>query len=199
MFWRNPTAKQDSLRVLVRGLRAKIESGNIPQYILTERNFGYRFIHHCCAPGQGSNLAYLQAFHTSIAIFAGRKSLERQPSRANEAVCEYPKKNRRSFYCASPVEMTILSRGYQALLAETLAGTTELSSRPERTRFPTSRCQQRPRMRLSLKRAARTRSTPRFSTGNPGERSGGTCGSFSGYSHNLREYSSSYGRTKVVP
>jgi DNA-binding response OmpR family regulator len=43
MFWRNPTAKQDSLRVLVRGLRAKIEAGKIPQYILTERNFGYRF------------------------------------------------------------------------------------------------------------------------------------------------------------
>jgi DNA-binding response OmpR family regulator len=43
MFWRNPTAKQDSLRVLVRSLRAKIENGKIPQYILTERNFGYRF------------------------------------------------------------------------------------------------------------------------------------------------------------
>jgi DNA-binding response OmpR family regulator len=43
MFWRNPTAKQDSLRVLVRGLRAKIESSKVPQYILTERNFGYRF------------------------------------------------------------------------------------------------------------------------------------------------------------
>jgi DNA-binding NarL/FixJ family response regulator/DNA-binding winged helix-turn-helix (wHTH) protein len=43
MFWRNPTAKQDSLRVLVCGLRAKIEMGKIPQYIVTERNFGYRF------------------------------------------------------------------------------------------------------------------------------------------------------------
>jgi DNA-binding NarL/FixJ family response regulator/DNA-binding winged helix-turn-helix (wHTH) protein len=43
MFWQNPTAKQDSLRVLVRGLRAKIEMGKIPQYIVTERNFGYRF------------------------------------------------------------------------------------------------------------------------------------------------------------
>jgi len=30
-------------------------------------------------------------------------------------------------------------------------------------------------MRLSLKRAARNKSTPRFSTGNPGERSGGIC------------------------
>jgi hypothetical protein len=44
--------------------------------------------------------------------------------------------------------------------------------------FPTSQCEQRPRMRLSLQRAARNISTPRFSTGNPGERSGGTCGSF---------------------
>jgi DNA-binding NarL/FixJ family response regulator/DNA-binding winged helix-turn-helix (wHTH) protein len=43
LFWPNPTAKQDSLRVLVRGLRAKIEMGKIPQYIVTERNFGYRF------------------------------------------------------------------------------------------------------------------------------------------------------------
>jgi DNA-binding CsgD family transcriptional regulator/DNA-binding winged helix-turn-helix (wHTH) protein len=43
MFWRNPTAKQDSLRVLVQGLRAKIEIGKVPQYIVTERNFGYRF------------------------------------------------------------------------------------------------------------------------------------------------------------
>jgi DNA-binding NarL/FixJ family response regulator/DNA-binding winged helix-turn-helix (wHTH) protein len=43
MFWRNPTAKQDSLRVLVRGLRAKIETSKVPQYIVTERNFGYRF------------------------------------------------------------------------------------------------------------------------------------------------------------
>jgi DNA-binding response OmpR family regulator len=43
MLWHNPTAKQDSLRVLVRGLRAKIEMSKIPQYIVTERNFGYRF------------------------------------------------------------------------------------------------------------------------------------------------------------
>lgn len=42
-FWRNPTAKRDSLRVLIQGLRAKIEVGKVPQYIVTERNFGYRF------------------------------------------------------------------------------------------------------------------------------------------------------------
>ncbi len=34
--------------------------------------------------------------------------------------------------------------------------------------FPTSQSQQRPRMRLSIKRAARTSSTPLHSTGNPG-------------------------------
>ncbi len=43
IFWRNPTAKQDSLRVLVQGLRTKIEQSKVPQYIMTERNFGYRF------------------------------------------------------------------------------------------------------------------------------------------------------------
>src|ERR1700722_11266563 len=43
--------------------------------------------------------------------------------------------------------------------------------------FPTSRCRQRPRVRLSLKRAACRLSNPRVYTGNPGKRSGGTCGS----------------------
>jgi hypothetical protein len=38
--------------------------------------------------------------------------------------------------------------------------------------FPTSRCSQRPRVRLSVKRAACRASKPRVSTGNPGERSG---------------------------
>jgi hypothetical protein len=38
--------------------------------------------------------------------------------------------------------------------------------------FPTSRCLRRPRVRLSLKRAACRSSKPRVSTGNPGERSG---------------------------
>jgi hypothetical protein len=36
-------------------------------------------------------------------------------------------------------------------------------------------CQRRPRVRLSVERAACSSSTPRLSTGNPGERSGGTC------------------------
>jgi DNA-binding NarL/FixJ family response regulator/DNA-binding winged helix-turn-helix (wHTH) protein len=49
MFWRNPTGKQDSLRVLVRGLRTKVEPDRVPQYIVTERNFGYRF--HPSSPG----------------------------------------------------------------------------------------------------------------------------------------------------
>jgi hypothetical protein len=43
--------------------------------------------------------------------------------------------------------------------------------------FPTSRRQRRPRVRLSVKRAACRSSTPRVSTGNPGERSGEICGS----------------------
>lgn len=56
MFWRNPTAKQDSLRVLVRGLRAKIEIGKVPQYIVTERNFGYRFNPSSARPRSARNL-----------------------------------------------------------------------------------------------------------------------------------------------
>ena len=42
--------------------------------------------------------------------------------------------------------------------------------------FPTSRCWQRPRVRLSVERAACRSPTPRVSTGNPGERSGEICG-----------------------
>ena len=42
--------------------------------------------------------------------------------------------------------------------------------------FPTSRCWRRPRVRLSVKRAACRSSKPRISTGNPGERSGEICG-----------------------
>jgi hypothetical protein len=38
--------------------------------------------------------------------------------------------------------------------------------------FPTSRCWRRPRVRLSVKRAACRPSKPRLFTGNPGERSG---------------------------
>ena len=43
MFWRNPTSKQDVLRVLVAALRAKIEISKTPQYVVTERSHGYRF------------------------------------------------------------------------------------------------------------------------------------------------------------
>jgi DNA-binding NarL/FixJ family response regulator/DNA-binding winged helix-turn-helix (wHTH) protein len=44
MFWRNPTARQTGLRVLIGGLRAKIELTRNPRYIVTERFLGYRFI-----------------------------------------------------------------------------------------------------------------------------------------------------------
>lgn len=44
MFCRDSTAKQDALRVLISGLRAKIEQSSTPRHIVTERNFGYRFI-----------------------------------------------------------------------------------------------------------------------------------------------------------
>ena len=43
IFWRNPTSKQDALRVLVGALRAKIEVSKTPQYLVTERSLGYRF------------------------------------------------------------------------------------------------------------------------------------------------------------
>ncbi|HTZ58398.1 MAG TPA: winged helix-turn-helix domain-containing protein [Acidobacteriaceae bacterium] len=43
IFWRNPTSKHDALRVLVAGLRAKIEVSKTPQYLVTERSYGYRF------------------------------------------------------------------------------------------------------------------------------------------------------------
>jgi DNA-binding response OmpR family regulator len=44
-FWQDSTIKQEALRVLISGLRAKIEqSRTTPRYIVTERNFGYRFI-----------------------------------------------------------------------------------------------------------------------------------------------------------
>ena len=44
MFWRNPTAKVGSLRVLVGTLRSKIEATKTPRYLITERSLGYRFI-----------------------------------------------------------------------------------------------------------------------------------------------------------
>jgi two-component system KDP operon response regulator KdpE len=44
MFWRNPTARVGSLRVLVGTLRSKIEVTKTPRYVVTERSLGYRFI-----------------------------------------------------------------------------------------------------------------------------------------------------------
>jgi DNA-binding response OmpR family regulator len=44
MFWRNPTARIGSLRVLVGTLRSKIEVTKTPRYLITERSLGYRFI-----------------------------------------------------------------------------------------------------------------------------------------------------------
>jgi DNA-binding response OmpR family regulator len=44
MFWRNPTARVGSLRVLVGTLRSKIEVTKTPRYLITERSLGYRFI-----------------------------------------------------------------------------------------------------------------------------------------------------------
>jgi hypothetical protein len=41
MFWRNPTARVGSLRVLVGALRSKIEAGKTPRYLITKRSFGY--------------------------------------------------------------------------------------------------------------------------------------------------------------
>ena len=51
--------------------------------------------------------------------------------------------------------------------------------------FPTSRCWRRPRVRLSVKRAACRSSKPRVSAGNPGERSGEICGLLFRFSHSL--------------
>jgi hypothetical protein len=82
-----------------------------------------------------------------------------------------------------PVGMTNLWRAIFS--AEIVAAKTELSSRPERTRIScfallaTSTC-------AALRRVSRMQPpTPRVSTGNPGERSGGTCGSFRVLTHPL--------------
>jgi DNA-binding CsgD family transcriptional regulator/DNA-binding winged helix-turn-helix (wHTH) protein len=44
MLWGNPAAARESLRVLIRALRTKVETTKTPRYIVTQRNFGYRFI-----------------------------------------------------------------------------------------------------------------------------------------------------------
>lgn len=53
MFWRNPTARVASLRVLVGSLRAKIEATKTPRYVVTERSLGYRFIPSPSQPDAG--------------------------------------------------------------------------------------------------------------------------------------------------
>jgi DNA-binding response OmpR family regulator len=55
IFWRNPTSKHDTLRVLVAALRAKIEVSKTPQYVVTERSLGYRFNPSPSSPGAGKN------------------------------------------------------------------------------------------------------------------------------------------------
>jgi len=41
--WGNPSASPHMLRVLIRSLRVRIESAAAPRYIVTQRQFGYRF------------------------------------------------------------------------------------------------------------------------------------------------------------
>ncbi len=55
IFWRNPTSKQDALRVLVAALRTKIEVSKAPQYVVTERSIGYRFNPLPSSGGAGEN------------------------------------------------------------------------------------------------------------------------------------------------
>lgn len=59
IFWRNPTSKQDALRVLVGTLRAKIEVTKTPRYVVTERTLGYRFIPLPSLSGTGDDDAPL--------------------------------------------------------------------------------------------------------------------------------------------
>jgi DNA-binding response OmpR family regulator len=53
LFWRNPTSREASLRVLVGALRAKIEATKIPRYVVTERSLGYRLIPSPSSAGHG--------------------------------------------------------------------------------------------------------------------------------------------------
>lgn len=43
VFWGDPTAPIEPLRVLIQTLRAKIEMGAPPRYIVTQHHLGYRF------------------------------------------------------------------------------------------------------------------------------------------------------------
>ena len=42
-FWGKPTAPIEPLRVLIQTLRAKVEIGMPPRYIVTQHHLGYRF------------------------------------------------------------------------------------------------------------------------------------------------------------
>jgi DNA-binding response OmpR family regulator len=44
VLWNNPAASPHSLTVLIRAVRAKIETTETPRYIVTQRSLGYRFI-----------------------------------------------------------------------------------------------------------------------------------------------------------
>jgi DNA-binding winged helix-turn-helix (wHTH) protein len=44
VLWGNDSTSRHTLRVLIAALRTKIETGKSPQYIVTEREAGYRFI-----------------------------------------------------------------------------------------------------------------------------------------------------------
>ena len=55
VLWGSLAAKQDSLRVLIRGLRTKIEVSPTPRYVVTERNVGYRFIPSPSRRSEGDN------------------------------------------------------------------------------------------------------------------------------------------------
>jgi hypothetical protein len=43
-LWGDPTAQRHSLRELIRSVRAKIETTRPPRYIVTQHQFGYRFV-----------------------------------------------------------------------------------------------------------------------------------------------------------
>jgi DNA-binding response OmpR family regulator len=44
VIWGDPTGQRHSLRELIRSVRAKIEPTQPPRYIVTQRQFGYRFV-----------------------------------------------------------------------------------------------------------------------------------------------------------
>jgi hypothetical protein len=108
----------------------------------------------------------------------GYTYLAKQKTQGLKRVCAYPGKEPQVPPLRfAPVGMTILSCPHKPQ-REIL--TLPQNCHPDRSApgFPTSHCWQQPRVRLSVVRAACRSSTPRVSTGNPGERSGGTCGSF---------------------